>query len=257
MNIGNEKNVTSRLRFTDSIQARLLFLVVVLTIIPLIALQIYSLMQTIQVTKSEIITRFAQIGGDETNFIMQWAEERLADARTIASMEEIKSFDAENGIPLTIKYRDLWGGLEALALVDNEGITSINSTQSTIDVHDRAYFTEAITGKEVISDPVVSRASGSVIVVYAVPVTQFGKTVGVLIENVPITTITELLAQINLGTTGEAYLIKQDGTMITTPKYENILLEQGLVEETAVLNFKMDTYASQQIAAGSVARKNT
>ncbi len=45
-------------------------------------------------------------------------------------------------------------------------------------------------------------------------------------------------------------MIKQDGTMITPPKYEQDLIDRGLVEETAVRNYQMDNYASQQIAAG-------
>jgi hypothetical protein len=72
----------------------------------------------------------------------------------------------------------------------------------------------------------------------------------VLIGNLPISTIKDLLSQLKLGETGEAYLIKQDGTMITPPKYEQDLIDRGLVEETAVRNYQMDNYASQQIAAG-------
>lgn len=247
-----EKNHSvGSISFKNSMQARLLLIILAITIIPIAFLQTYSLTQTMKETRSQINERFSQIAADETNFMTQWADERMKDARTMASMEAIQNFDGQNATDLTIKYRDLWGGLEALALVGNNGITEFNSTQTTIDVHDRSYFTDAITGKETVSDPVVSRASGEVIVVYAVPVSQVSKIVGVLIENVPITTITDLLSQLKLGNTGEAYLIMQDGTMITTPKYETLLKDQGLIEETAVLNYKMDTYASQQILAGN------
>lgn len=237
--------------FKNSLQARLLLIILSITVIPIVLLQTYSLLQTMNETKSQISERFSQIAVDETQFMTNWASERMKDARTIANMDVIQNFDGQNATDTTVKYNDLWGGLEALALVGMDGITSINSTKTTIDVHDRAYFTEAVTGKEVVSDPVVSRASNQVIVVNAVPVTKSDKIVGVVIENVPITTITELLTQLKLGETGEAYLIMQDGTMITTPKYEAKLKDQGLIEETAVLTYKVDTYASQQILAGN------
>lgn len=251
MSMKDKVRSSSTIQFRHSLQARLLLIILAITIIPIAGLQVYSLAQTMKQTKNQISERFTQVATDESHFMTEWAAERMKDARTIASFEAIQNFDGQNATDITLKYRDLWGGLEALALVGMDGITEYNSSESTIDVHDRAYFTEAVTGKEVISDPVVSRATGSVIVVNAVPVIKDNKTVGVVIENVPITTITELLAQLKLGETGEAYLIMQDGTMITTPKYEATLIEQGLVEETAVLNYKMDTYASQQIAAGS------
>lgn len=247
---GNVNNAGS-IRFKDSLQARLLLIILAITVIPIVLLQVYSLLQTMAETKSQISERFSQIATDETQFMTNWASERMMDARTIANMDEIQNFDEQMATQLTVKYNELWGGLEALALVGMDGITQYNSTRTTIDVHDRAYFTEAVTGAEYVSDPVVSRASGDVIVVNAVPVKKNDKIVGVLIENVPITTITELLAQLKLGETGEAYLIMQDGTLITTPKYESKLIEQGLVEETAVLNYKVDTYASQQILAGN------
>jgi methyl-accepting chemotaxis protein len=246
-----ENNTSSKkITFKDSLQAKLLVIILAVTIIPIAILQIYSLSSSYKEVKSQIETRFEQISVDETQYIVDWANERLMDSRTIASMDAIKNFDKENGINLTKQYMELWGGLESIALVGMDGITDINASSVSIDVGDRAYFTEAITGKEVISDPVVSRASGNVIVVYAVPVTLNNKTVGVVIQNVPITTITDLLSQLELGATGEAYLISKDGLMITTPKYEDQLIAQGLVEETAVLNYKMDTYASQKIIAG-------
>ncbi len=242
---------TAKMAYLDSIQAKILFLVVILTIIPLIALQVYSIVQTIKATKAEIIARFEQIGTDEMNFITQWQAERMINVRTLASFDAFEQFDKENALKQMIEYRNLWGQFETFALIGSKGITDINTDGQSIDVHDRGYFIEGIKGNEVISDPVVSRGTNNVIIVNAVPITDNGKVKGVLIGNVPIKSITELLAKLDLGETGEAYLIKQDGTMFTTPKYQSVLVEEGSVVDTAVLNYKMETYASQQIAAGN------
>jgi methyl-accepting chemotaxis protein len=246
----NENGSTIKIAFKDSLQAKLLAIVLAITIIPIVVLQVYSLSTSTNLVKSQINKRFEQISIDETQYIEDWADERLMDSRTLATMDAIKNFDTEAAKILQLEYRELWGQAESIALIGKDGITEINTDNMVIDVNSRAYFTGAITGKEVISDPVVSKGTGNVIVVYAVPVTLADKIVGVVIQNVPVSTITDLLSQIDLGTTGEAYLITRDGLMLTTPKYEARLIENGLVEETAVLNFKVDTYAGQRVMAG-------
>jgi methyl-accepting chemotaxis protein len=249
---------TDLIKFRHSMQAKLLIIVLAITIIPIVILQTYSTLQSYKQNQELINKRFAQISEDETRFISEWANELMIKVRTLASFETFQNFDNEKAIPQLMAYRELWGNFEDMALIDNTGFTSINTNNKTIDVHDRPYFIEGMKGNEMISDPVVSRGTGNVIVVSETPVKKNGKVVGAVIGNVPVSKIAEVLAQLNLGNTGEAYLIKQDGTMITAPKYEKQLLDQGLVKaadgtvlDTAVLNYKMDTFASQQIAAGN------
>ena len=243
-------NVENKIRFKDSLQLRLLIIVSLLVVIPIAVLQIYSLIRTNNEIHSQIYSRFEQVAADETAYIQEWSNERMTDANTVAGEDSITSFDSATAESTTVRLANLWGGLESIALADANGLVQYSSNQAKMDVSGRDYFKTAITGQEVVSTPVVSKATGNVIVVYAVPVKSGSSTNGVLLEIVPITTITELLSKLELGKTGEAYLITKDGTMITTPKYEEKLKEKGLIEDTAVLNYKMDTYASQMIAAG-------
>jgi len=233
------------------LQARLLLIVLLITLIPIAFLQTYTLIQTNKESKAEINARFAQIAADEANYIVEWEKERMQDVKTMATFDVIKNFDAEKAIPMMLDYRKMWGEFETFALVNSQGMTTINTDNKSIDVHDRPYYSKGMAGEDFVSDATISRGTGNVIITNAVPVKVGNRTVGVLIGNVPVATITDLLSKLQLGTSGEAYLIMQDGTMITKPKYEQTLIDQGLVEETAVLNYKMDTFASQQIAAGN------
>lgn len=236
--------------FRHSMQAKLLIIMMAITILPLLGLQTYSTLSTLNETKDQISQRFTQISEDETRYITEWANELMLKVKTLASYEAVQTFDAEKATEQLFNYRDLWGYFESFALVDAKGTTTINTDGKTIDVKDRAYFVAGMKGENFVADPAVSRGTGNIIIVNETPVKKDGKIVGVVIGNVPVSTIGEVLSQLQLGATGEAYLIMQDGTMITSPKYEEQLIAQGLVEETAALNFKMDTYASQQIGAG-------
>ena len=257
MDTEKQKSTSNSIKFRHSMQAKLLIIVLALAIVPLIGLQTYSTLQNLKSNQDLISQRFSQISEDETRYITEWSNELLIKVRTLASFDTIQNFESEKAMPQLSNYKDLWGYYESLALADTTGTTTINTDAKTIDVKDRAYFLAGIKGNELVSDPVVSRATGNLIVTIETPVKKNGQIVGVVFGNVPVFTIGEVLAQLKLGETGEAYLIKQDGTMITSPKYEQQLIDQGLVKdaegvvlETAVLNYKMDTFASQQIAAG-------
>jgi methyl-accepting chemotaxis protein len=257
MDTKKQKVTTEMIKFRHSIQAKLLIIVLALTILPLVGLQAYSILQSVKQNQDLITQRFSQISEDETRYISEWASELMIKVRTLASFDTMKNFDSEVAMKQLTSYKELWGNFESFALVDATGTTTINTDKKTIDVKDRAYFIEGMKGNELVSDAVVSRGTGHVIIVSETPVKKDGQIVGAIIGNVPVSKIGEVLALLKLGETGEAYLIKQDGTMITAPKYEKTLIDQGLVKdaagvvlETAVLNYKMDTFASQQIAAG-------
>lgn len=258
MDAKRQKVTTDLIKFRHSLQAKLLIIVLALTIVPLVGLQTYSTLQTVKSNQELISQRFQQISEDETRYITEWSNELMLKVRTLASFDTIQNFNYEEAMPQLLSYREMWGNFESFALVDATGTTTINTDNKTIDVKDRLYFTEGMKGNEMVSDPVVSRGTGNVIIVSETPVKKNGQIIGAMIGNVPVSKIGEVLAQLKLGETGEAYLIKQDGTMITAPKYEKQLIDQGLVKdaqgaalETAVLNYKMDTFASQQIAAGN------
>lgn len=258
MDVKRQKVTTDLIKFRHSLQAKLLIIVLALTIVPLVGLQTYSTLQSLKQNRDLISQRFSQISEDETKFITEWASELMIKVRTLGTLDVIQNFDQAAAVPVIFNYRDLWGNFESFAVIGADGITTINTDKKTIDVHDRAYFIEGMKGNEMVSDPVVSRGTGNVIIVNEAPIKKNGQVVGAVIGNVPVSKISEVLSQLKLGTTGEAYLIKQDGTLITAPKYEKQLVDQGLVKdadgkvlETAVLNYKMDTFASQQITAGN------
>jgi methyl-accepting chemotaxis protein len=239
---------TRKIRFTNSLQSKLLLIILLITIIPIVILQTSSIYQMREQSLAAIEERFSQIAMDETAYITSWADERLINVKTLASLDVVQNFDAKNGSDSLFKYRTLWGQFESFALIQPDGITEINTDKKRIDVHDRPYFINSIAGAEGISDPIVSRGTGNTIIVTYTPIqSTAGKITGVAIGNVPISKITNLLAQLKLGETGETYLIKSDGVIITTPKYEAELKSNGAIKDIAVLNYKVPTFASQQI----------
>lgn len=117
-------------------------------------------------------------------------------------------------------------GYISFAFADQNG-QSINfdAEGTKADVSDRPYFIEAISGKPAVSDLLVSRISGEVIVVFAVPVRQNGNIVGVLYGRRDGNSISEFASEISYGETGYAYVLNSDGTIEGHPDY-NLVIEQ-------------------------------
>jgi methyl-accepting chemotaxis protein len=240
----------TKMAFRHSLQARLLIILIVIAFIPLVGMQIFSTIQAANSSGAETERGFSNVSANETQYIVNWGQERLQDIKTLAAMKEIQNFDKDAAQKTIDAYLTSWGIYDALALVDSRGITEINTNHKTIDVKDRIYFTEGITGKDVISDPVISKGTGNVIICFGTPVIVSGKTVGVMVGMVTVKNIGAMLNNLDLGKTGEAYLIDKTGLMVTPPKYEDFLKTSGAIKDTAQLQYKVDTTASQQILVG-------
>ncbi len=247
---------TINLQFRHSLQARLLAIVLLISFIPLVGLQALSTVQLVSVSDEQTQQSFSNLASSKTQYILDWADERMQDVKTLASLKELQTFDKEKGTKMLDQYSAAWGVFETFAVFDTQGITEINTDHKTIDASQRQYFIDALTGKETISEPLISKGTGHVVIFFAVPLMSNGKTVGVMAGNVNFDEIGAILHDVDLGKTGEAYLINKEGLVVTPLKYEEDLKSSGAIEDTALLQYKMETTASQEIMAGNSGTSN-
>ena len=85
---------------------------------------------------------------------------------------------------------------------------------ANVNIKDRAYFKQAASGKAAVSDPVSSKTTGEKILVYAVPVIQNGKVVGVITALKQGDVLSDYVGKIEIGESGRAYLLNGEGTVI-------------------------------------------
>jgi methyl-accepting chemotaxis protein len=238
------------IQFRHSLQARLLLILVLIAFIPLVSMQVLSTVQAANMMGNETEKGFTNVANNETQYITDWSAERMQDIKTLAAMSEIKTFDKVNGQKILDETKASWGVFESIVAFDKKGITVLNTDHKVIDASQRQYFIDALAGKDTISEPLISKGTGHVVIFFAVPLVSSGETIGVMAGNVNFDVIGSMLSKTNLGKTGEAYLINKGGLMVTPPKYEDYLKSTGAVKDTALLQYKVDTYAGQQIQAG-------
>jgi methyl-accepting chemotaxis protein len=242
---------TIRLKSLGTIQNKLLAAFLALTLIPIILLSVIAFSQSTKAFVEKTNAQNLQAAYYVSQAASTWLSERKDDMVTLAGTARVRSMDPSQASEAVQQYYKQWGVYETIFLTDIQGDTVVNTDNVTRNVSDRPYFQKAIKGEVVISEPVISKSSGNVIIVFAAPVYQDNKIVGIVGGTVPTDYFKQLLSNGRQGNSGDAYLVNKEGFFISPPRFADQLKQQGLIKERAELEYKVDTIAVQQAAAGN------
>lgn len=235
----------------SSIRGKLVFAFLGISLVPLMVVTIIASTQTQKNLTTLIGGNFRNTASLISTETENWINERKQDIETLASLNHIRSMDPQQANEAIQTYFSQWGLYETMFLADLNGDTIAINSGNRVNVKDRGYFQEAVQGKTAISELIISRATGNPIVVFAAPVYQGQKIVGVIGVTVPTTYLNQLLKQGWFGETGDAYFVSQDGALLSPPRFTEQLKQEGLIKERAELELQIDTYATQQAQTGN------
>jgi methyl-accepting chemotaxis protein len=103
---------------------------------------------------------------------------------------------------------------------------------TTADLSDRAYFKEAMGGKSVFSNVIISRVTNSPVLVLATPIRGFaGDVKAVLLARLDATLLSEITDNIKYGETGYSYIIDDKGALIAHGNRQFVLDQRNFIEE--------------------------
>ncbi|KDR94951.1 methyl-accepting chemotaxis sensory transducer with Cache sensor [Peptoclostridium litorale DSM 5388] len=163
--------------------------------------------------------------------------EILAASHDISSPE----VPIEEKLALLSKEKERSGHLR-MYVIDPNG-QGTNTEGTVLSLSDREYFQKAIQGESNISDPLVSKEDGSIIIVYAVPITNNGQITGVLIAIRDGNALSTIVNSIKIGEQGYAYMINQKGEIIGH-KDKQVVMDQFNLLNAAKSDKKMEELAS-------------
>jgi len=106
-------------------------------------------------------------------------------------------------------------GYLAFAFADLEGNATVyNSARETTNIASREYFQTALKGQASVSDIIVSSATNQLVMIYAAPVYENGKLIGVIYARRDGNALSEIVSTANYKETGYAYIINNDGVVV-------------------------------------------
>jgi methyl-accepting chemotaxis protein len=219
--------------------------------IPFAIIGIFTYLQSQADIQSEVLEKLKVIGRSESIATAEWVKERRKDVLFVATTARVTSMDPKSSAEAVKQYFDQFKIYEALFLANTEGKTVYRTDGDTpLDVTDRDYFKLGMKGEASLTGPLVSKGTGNLIFVFATPVVQNNKVVGVLGANIPTSVLAKRLEDAQMGKTGEAYLINQAGYLITPSRFTTDLKKAGLIQQRTELELKIDTVGVREVLAG-------
>ena len=114
------------------------------------------------------------------------------------------------------------------------GMKTNNTKRANITT--REYFQQAKKGQTVVSEPLISKATGNLIITIAAPVKdQTGKIIGVYLNTINLKYLSDEINKEKFGKTGYAYLLDRTGVVVAHPITGNIMKQNFTNNSNAAL----------------------
>ena len=214
-----------------TIKARLTFAIVILILLSVSILGSVGYWNARKAIVQEAETSLQAMASNNADILGMWLAERRSEAAFLANsplFDDMASESAHNYLKEEGKRNPLY---LSLVLSDETGNATV-STGQQINIADRPYFKQAMTGKTVMSDPVIARDVGKPIVAVAAPIARNGHINGIAGGAVSLDEVVKLVSKVKVGDTGYAYAVQSDGLMIFHPDEKLVMKLNGLTGDT-------------------------
>ncbi|MDD3570308.1 MAG: cache domain-containing protein, partial [Lachnospiraceae bacterium] len=135
--------------------------------------------------------------------------------------------DKEMTIDAKIKFFEAEAekmGYSAFAFADKNGDSTVfNVKKEKTNIASREYFQTAMQGNTASSDLLISSATGQLVLIYAAPVYENGKVIGVLYGRRDGQALSNIIKEVTYGETGYGYIVNKDGIVVGHKDAELVL----------------------------------
>ncbi|HHT9104821.1 MAG TPA: PAS domain S-box protein [Candidatus Wujingus californicus] len=253
-----------------SIKNRLIFLLIVFTLLPFVLLRIVAYPRIQSDLQEVLIRNLDGIGHKQAELVTSWINERMKNTRVVANnplmIKCIGITKDDKDYPDIVQYLNVIKteyGYKGAFVCNDKGIVTIATVEEGLgnDVSQMDYFKQAIQGSTYISSVIPSeipianevgeKELGMPTMFVSSPLRdREGIIVGVVALRIDVNTLNELMLSLKLGKTGETYLVNNEGYMLTESRFNTHLKEMGLVKKRCALELKLINRETGELTAG-------
>ncbi len=224
---------------TRTIQTKLLVMLVPLFLVALGGLAGVSYYFSHDSLSKSVGQTAAAVGTDYAKRVHADVDMMLGHLEDLASIQRVRSGDKANMAEALNETFKRLNTFDVIVFVSPDG-SSVNNTGATGNYSDRAYFKKVLeTRKPAVSDPLLSRATGKLAVVAAVPVVHNGQLNGVLIGTFSTDRLTEAVKGLKFLDTGYGQLADDSGMIIAHPTRPDLVGKLNLAEKKINAELKL------------------
>ncbi len=208
------------------IRSELIIFFLVISVLPLSAVVYISYNYSEGAIRDSVRANLAGATENTGNAIENWMDARKDDIRVISQTnvalespkelfkDYIKIFENEHqGV-----YREFY-------MLDPSGNITFSDIDRTGNEGQKSYFHEALRGNIYVSDVSLSESSDTPEIIITGPLRRNGETVGVLAARVSLENLYRIIEKIDIGKSGEVFIVNQDGDIIFHKNRSRILQE--------------------------------
>ena len=183
-------------------------LTLILTTGILQAVSIYTARKNL---KEQVEQGVTALVGDNAKLIESRMETEKLIVENIADNMEIQSMNYARQKSAMIDYLEKTDFI-GLGIVDMKGQVKY-SDDTEADLSDRGYIQEALTGKTVISDVLISKVTNEPVLMIAAPIFSDGTLTGLVLARSDANKMSKLIQDMGYGEGGYGYIINSKGTV--------------------------------------------
>lgn len=195
---------------------------VVFALVALIPLTIgvsYAIISGQKLLTKAIGNEILVLGEKNIEYIEEWFNQRMREMKVMTEYPTVRELDPLALSPILAAAQRELLFYENVIYVDDKGqgivASNPNFDVAGFNVWDREWFQQVRTGKDTFSDPLLSRATGNMVVTVAASVMENGVFQGAVRGAVQLDTLFDLVANQKVSYGGQSYLLSGAGEPVT------------------------------------------
>lgn len=208
------------------IRSELIIFFLVISIIPLSAVVYISHDYSKEAIRESVMSNLLGATENTGNAIDNWIDARKDDIRVISQSRIASTQQKEHFIEYLDTFeREHRGVYREFYVLDPGGNITFSNLNRTGNEGRERFFIEASKGKIYVSDVYLSKIAGTPEIIIASPLSKNGVTIGVLAARVSLENLYRTIEKIDIGKSGEVFIVNQNGYIIFHENRSRILLD--------------------------------
>ncbi len=208
------------------IRSELILFFLVISVIPLSAVVFISYDYSKHAIRESVMSTLRGATENTGNAIDNWMDARKDDIRVISN----SNVPLESGNQYFSDYlanfeREHRGVYTEFFLTDLYGNIIFSNLNRTGNESRKSFFKEASRGNVYVSDVFLSNITGNPEIIIASPVNKNGMMVGIFAARVSLENLYRIIEKIDIGKSGEVFIVNQNGDIIFHENRSRILLD--------------------------------
>jgi methyl-accepting chemotaxis protein len=189
-----------------------------IALIPLTVIGIFNYQNELQQTTARVNRQFEQVAKVLDAGVSGWVDSNVMALHENAMLPDIRSNVPSKQVAVLKAMVDAYGWTFLASTIGADGKNiARNDGAAPIDYSDREYFKQAMSGKDVGQQVVISKTTGSPALVLATAYPVDGGGRGVLMTSSALRDISESITTTRIGRTGFTVLLDDKGRVIAHP----------------------------------------